>query len=118
MSVEIRVYLEDMIECIGKIQGYTENLSESAFYKNPMAVDAVIRNLEIIGEAAKKISQEIKTKYPQVEWRKIAGLRDILIHEYSGINKEIIWDIVKNKIPKLKVSIEKIMENETKYRKG
>ncbi|HEC86588.1 MAG TPA: DUF86 domain-containing protein, partial [Thermoplasmatales archaeon] len=64
--------------------------------------DGVIRNLEIIGEAVKNLPDDIKKDYPEVEWRKIAGLRDILIHAYFGVDLEVIWDIVKNKVPELK----------------
>lgn len=81
------------------------------FTKNDLIKDGVIRNLEIVGEAVKNIPQTIKTKHPKVEWKKIAGLRDILIHEYFGINLEIVWDIVKNKIPQLKKDIKDILKN-------
>ena len=73
-----------------------------------MVIDGVVRNLEVIGEAVKKIPQNVKIKSPKIEWKKIAGLRDILIHEYFGIDVEIVWDIVKNKIPKLKEEVSKI----------
>ena len=72
-------------------------------------MDAVVRNLEIIGEAIKKIPDEIRAKYPDVEWKKIAGLCDILIHEYFGIDTEIIWDVILNKLPALAGQIRKIL---------
>jgi len=78
----------------------------------------VTRNLGIIGEAVKNIPAEIKRKYPNIEWKKIAGLRDIIIHEYSGINLEIIWDIVVNKIPELKILINKIIKENDNNKKG
>ena len=71
--------------------------------------DGVVRNLEIIGEAVKNIPEDIKRNNPDVEWRKIAGLRDILVHAYFGIDVEVVWDIVKNKVPELKEKIEKIL---------
>ena len=67
-----------------------------------MIQDGVFRNLEVIGEAVKNLPDDIKKDYPEVEWRKIAGLRDILIHAYFGVDLEVIWDIVKNKVPELK----------------
>ena len=74
-----------------------------------MEWDGVVRNLEIIGEAVKNIPEDVKRDNPDVEWRKIAGLRDILIHAYFGIDVEVVWDIVKNKVPKLKEKVENIL---------
>ena len=81
------------------------------FSNNELIQDGVIRNLEIIGEAVKNLPDDIKKHYPEVEWRKIAGLRDILIHAYFGVDLEIIWDIVKNKVPELKEMVRKILSN-------
>ena len=110
MPKEYKVYLEDILTSIGAIQRYTKNMSFSQFSKKKIVVDAVIRNLEIIGEAVKRLPFEIRDKYPEVEWKKIAGLRDILIHEYSGISVKIVWDIVINKLPDLKISIKNIIK--------
>ena len=71
-----------------------------------------MRNLEVIGEAVKKLPEELKANHPEVEWKKISGLRDILIHEYSGIDLKILWDIVSNKIPGLNSSIKKTAEED------
>ena len=81
------------------------------FSNNELIQDGVIRNLEIIGEAVKNLPDDIKKDYPEVEWRKIAGLRDILIHAYFGVDLEIIWDIVRNKVPELKEMVRKILSN-------
>jgi uncharacterized protein with HEPN domain len=71
------------------------------FVHDELHFDAVLRNLEIIGEAVKNISEETRQNYPQIKWRKIAGFRDIVAHEYFGVNEETVWDIVKNEIPAL-----------------
>ena len=91
MSKEYKVYLDDISESIKKIEKYIKGIPYNEFTKNTLIIDAVIRNLEIIGEAVKRIPANIRKKYPDIEWKKIAGLRDILIHEYSGINSKIIW---------------------------
>ena len=86
MPRDYKVYLEDILEAIGKVSRYTVGLSQEAFSGDEKTLDAVVRNLEVIGEAIKKVPGKIRSKYPEVEWKKIAGLRDILIHEYSGID--------------------------------
>ena len=103
-------FLNDILVSSEKIISLVENKSFDKFVQDWVIVDATIRNLEIIGEAVKNLPDEIKRKYPFIEWKKIAGLRDILIHEYFGVNYNILWDIVKNKIPELKVQITKIVD--------
>ncbi|MBI3316462.1 MAG: DUF86 domain-containing protein [Candidatus Omnitrophica bacterium] len=109
MPRDYKVYLDDILEAASRIQTYTSSLTREQFSSDLKTLDAVVRNLEIIGEAVKKIPKEIQTKYPSVEWKKIAGLRDILIHEYFGIDTEIIWDVIKNKLPDLAIEIKKIL---------
>ena len=108
---EYKVYLRDILEAIDRIERYTENMNFEDFSNNELIQDGVIRNLEIIGEAVKNLPDDIKKDYPEVEWRKIAGLRDILIHAYFGVDLEVIWDIVKNKVPELKEMVRKILSN-------
>lgn len=105
MSREFKAYLKDIFESIQKIEKYTTDLSFNKFASNGLVQDGVVRNLEIIGEAVKNIPDEIKDKENNIDWRKIAGLRDILVHAYFGIDVDIIWDIIKNKIPELKTEI-------------
>ncbi len=107
-----RLYLEDILESVNSIQRYADTLSYEELTRDKMRVDAIIRNFEIIGEAAGKIPQEVREKYPTLEWRKISDFRNILVHEYFQIDLEILWDIIKNKIPELKSQIESIIEKE------
>ena len=104
-----KVFLQNIIECIIKIETYTKAGKEE-FMKSELIQDAVIRNLEIIGEATKKISQGIKEQYPDIPWRQMAGLRDVLIHDYMGISLKIVWNVVQNELSQLKVKIIEIMD--------
>ena len=115
MSRDYKAYLKDILDSIKKIEKYTNRIFFDKFSSDELIQDGVIRNLEIIGEAVKNISDDVKNKYSDIDWKKIAGLRDILVHAYFGIDVEIVWDIVKNKIPELKQEILKIyMEFEDK----
>ena len=103
-----KVYIQDIIDASQSILEYTKNYTLKKFSDDKKTIDAVIRNFEIIGEAAKKIPQQVKDKYPDLHWRGMAGMRDKLIHEYFGINIEIVWDTIIKEIPKIK----HILDNE------
>lgn len=96
-------------ECVFVLK-YTQNKTEEQVIDDKVLVKALERSIEIIGEAAKKVDEEFKSKYPYIEWRKMAGTRDHLIHHYFGIDYDILWDIIKNKIPELHQSIMEILE--------
>ncbi|MFH1361165.1 MAG: DUF86 domain-containing protein [bacterium] len=103
--------LLDILEAIDRVFEYSANMSLEQFLKDGKTQDAVVRNFEIIGEATKNISEEIKSQSQEVEWKKLAGLRDKIIHFYFGVNWDIVWDIVKSKLPRLKGQISAILEN-------
>ena len=111
MSRDLIIYITDIIESIEKIEGYKKGLSKTEFYKNEQIQDAIMRRLEIIGEATKNIPDDFRKKYPKVEWKKIAGLRDILIHTYFSINLKLIWKVLKNEIKKVKKELLKIKKD-------
>lgn len=110
MRRDYRLYLEDVLESVTKIQTYTAGFTFDSFVSDTKTVDAVLRNLEIIGEAIKQIPDDVRRSNPQIEWRKIAGLRDILIHAYFGVDMEIVWDIVTTKLPDLERNVQGMME--------
>ena len=109
-----KLYLDDILEAAKKIKKYTEGLSIEQLKKNTLVLDGVVRNLEVIGEAAKNIPIQIREKHPEVEWRKIAGLRDVLAHEYFRIDLEVVWDIIKRNLPALERKIIAILKAEPK----
>jgi uncharacterized protein with HEPN domain len=96
MSRDYRLFLDDMRAACVKILRYTSGLTFEQFIEDEKSFDAVVRNLEILGEAAKHVPNEVRERHTGIEWRKISGLRDFMAHEYFGIDHEILWDVIEN----------------------
>ncbi|MFH1114760.1 MAG: DUF86 domain-containing protein [Pseudomonadota bacterium] len=109
MPRDYRVSLEDMVRSLARIRTLTSAMSYEEFVEDLTRQEAVIRNLEIIGEASKSVPHAVRSRYPEVDWARIGGLRDVLIHQYFGIDLEIIWDIVQTKLPDLDAQIKRIL---------
>ena len=101
----VNLLLDDICEAIDRIEQYTKDMSFDAFSKDQKSIDAVARNFEIIGEAANRLPDNFRESHPNIEWHKIVGLRHRIVHEYFGIDIEIIWQILKNDLPLLRNSL-------------
>lgn len=112
MKRTVQLYLQDIWECILAVEEYSRSLTEKEFFENRLVQDAIIRRFEIMGEATKNIDEELRDEYPDIPWKKIAGMRDIFIHEYFGIKLKRVWDTIKEDIPVLKQKIALIIERE------
>jgi len=110
MKRNIKLYLQDIWESTLAIEEYTQNLAEDEFYSNRQVQDAIIRRLEIIGEAVKNVDDDFRNEYPQIPWKKIAGMRDVIAHEYFGVKLERVWDVVRKDLPHIKQHMLLVME--------
>ena len=108
----VDLLLNDICQSIDRIEQYIKNLSFDNFSNDQKSVDAVTRNLEVIGEAANRLPNDFKEKYSEIEWYKVVGLRHRIVHEYFGIDLEIIWQILHKDLPELKRKLTQIMKNE------
>jgi uncharacterized protein with HEPN domain len=112
MIRDVRLYLDDILESINLINQYLEGVTEEQFHKSKEKQDSVVRRIEIIGEATKSIANEFKEQNPHIPWQKMAGMRNILIHEYFGINWVTVWKTATQFIPPLKKDIQSLISSE------
>ncbi len=103
-----KLYFEDIINSIEKIEKYVDGMNVEEFYNDFKTIDAVVRNLSIIGEAANNLSENIKIKNPDIPWNEVVGMRNKIIHEYFGVDEEILWKTIKDDLPELKRLLEKM----------
>lgn len=106
----LKLFLTDISEAINNIKSYTKDMNYDEFIHDKKTIDAVVRNLEIIGEAAKSIPKNVKDKYDNVNWIAISGMRNKLIHEYFGVSVRIVWETLSNDIPNLEEQINNILD--------
>ena len=111
MSRSIEVLLEDIPESIRQVEQYTRGLSEEAFSAQRMVQDAVMRRLEVIGEAVKGLPDDLRKRYPEVPWHQIVGARDVLVHEYFRVDLELTWQMVATDLPDLQANAARILHD-------
>lgn len=107
---DYKLYLHDIKEAIEKIESFIKGYTFEEFTNDHKTIDAVIRNLEIIGEATKHIPKRVREKHPDVDWKAMIGMRNILAHEYFGVRVGIIWKTMKERLPALRIKIEEILK--------
>ncbi len=108
---DYRDYFQDILDAVNEVKEFTQGMDFEAFINDKKTINAVVRSFEVIGEASKKIPEDVRNTYPTIPWKKMAGMRDKLIHEYFGVDLEILWKTVKESIPPLKESISNIISS-------
>lgn len=108
---DVRLFVAGMLEGIARIERYTAGLDLEGFAADERTVDAVVRNLEIIGEAARQIPEAIRERYPDIPWRRVIGFRNIVVHEYFAVDVGIIWTIVRENLPALKTKLRQMLSD-------
>jgi uncharacterized protein with HEPN domain len=106
------VYVRDMLRSIAAIEDYTAVVSREEFLENGLLQDAVIRRLEVLGEAAKRIPEDVRSKHPDVPWKEVSGLRDVLIHQYNDVDLELTWTTVQSRTAELRIMLQRVLEIE------
>jgi len=109
---ELGDYIQDILEALGEVEEFTAGMQFEDFVEDKKTVNAVVRSLEVIGEATKRIPDSLREKYSEIPWKRMAGMRDKLIHAYFGIDLEIVWEVVNTELPPTKHLIQKVLEDE------
>lgn len=112
MKKDSLVYAHHILDSILRMEDYLQGSEYEDFIENTLLQAGVIREIEVIGEATKRLSDDIRKKYPDIPWRRMAGMRDKLIHDYMGIDVDAVWETVEKDIPHLKIAIQKVIEQE------
>ena len=109
MSRNITLYVKDILQNMLEAEEFLEGMSYEQFISDKRTLNAVLRSIEVIGEAAKNIPDEIRVKYPDIPWKEMAGMRDKVIHFYFGVDKEVIWFVIKDRVPTIRPLIERTL---------
>jgi uncharacterized protein with HEPN domain len=104
-----RLYLIHIAECIERIASYTKDIDREAFLTSTLVQDAVLRNLQTLAESTQRLSDRLKEDHPEIEWYRIAGFRNVLVHDYLGVDAEKVWNIVQNELPTLKRAVQEML---------
>ncbi len=112
MKKDELIYIGHILEAIEKTHKYCSAMKKNEFLRNSLVKDAVVRNVEIIGEAAKKLSSEFRKRYPEIPWKDISGMRDKIVHDYTGIDFKVVWDVVRLDLPELKTRLKDIIKRQ------
>ncbi|MFO7957670.1 MAG: DUF86 domain-containing protein [Candidatus Brocadiia bacterium] len=111
MSREFGDYIADMLDSAREVEEFTRGMDFEAFVADKKTVNAVIRSLEVMGEAAKRIPERVRDQYPDIPWKQMAGMRDKLIHEYSGVDLQIVWGVIRDELPPVRPRIEEAAQD-------
>lgn len=111
MKKDLGDYIADILNSIKDVEEFTEGMVFETFLTDKKTINAVLRSLEVMGEAAKRIPEELREKYPDIPWKRMAGMRDKLIHEYSSVDLEIVWTVIKEELPPVKPLVEKVFND-------
>ena len=109
---ELRLFLHDMLEAIHKIERYTAGRAAEAFAADDMVVDAVVRTLEVVGEAARHVPAEVRARYQAVDWARVVGFRNIVIHAYFDVDVDIVWTIATQQLAELRLVVEQMLRDQ------